>query len=56
MLLREATIIASSSTDKTVEQEFLGSVGRSSPELRFLHLATVLILMHKRLDNAIKLS
>src|SRR5437762_8731114 len=38
---RKAMMIASSSTDSTVEAGCCGPVGRSTTELRFFHLATV---------------
>jgi hypothetical protein len=41
--LRNATITASSAIVSTVEAAVFGQVGRSAIEVRFFHLATVLI-------------
>ena len=40
-MLRKATMIASSSNDRTVEWASFGPVGRSATEDRFFHFATV---------------
>jgi hypothetical protein len=44
-MLAEATIIASSSSDNTVEWASFGPVARSATDLRFFHFATVFWLM-----------
>jgi hypothetical protein len=51
---RKATIIASSSTDSTVDFGSLGPVGRSAVEVRFFHLATVFWLIPYRAASVLK--
>jgi hypothetical protein len=49
-------MIASSSTDSTVDLGSFGAVGRSVTEVRRFHFVTVLGLMPKRLASALGLS
>src|SRR5947207_11761857 len=51
---RNATTIASSSIDSTVELGCFGPVGRSATKLRLRHLATVFGLMPWRLARVLR--
>jgi hypothetical protein len=53
---RNATMIASSSTDSTEDFGSLGPVGRSATDDRFLHLNTVLGLTPYRVAGTLRLS
>jgi len=54
--LRNATMIASSSADNTVDVGSFGPVFLSATELRFFHFATVLGLIPYRFARALRLS
>ena len=56
MCLRKATMIVSSSADRTVYVGSFGPVGRSLTDERFFHFATVFWLMPYRLASVLRLS
>ena len=53
---RNATMMASSSSERDVDPGSLGPVGKSTVEMRLRHLATVLGLIPWRLASALRLS